>query len=83
MKIDLFILLVVLLNTLSLFSVFTGLHDIDNAWNMQRIGGMIDCNLFTCQNPSNLYNIGIMLIFGGITISIISVALLLATRQST
>jgi hypothetical protein len=47
---------------------FTGLHSIDNAWNMQ--AGMMDKSILLNFDKGSLYEAGIMMTFAGFFISV-------------
>lgn len=72
-----FILAIVLV-VLGVSVFMTGLHDIDNAWNMKyvELQGMklVDNNLLLSDvDPNSLYSLGIVIVFIGFILTIIAI----------
>jgi hypothetical protein len=67
-----------LLLLLGILAVMTGLHDIDQGWNISYIDktfniSLIDTSIIGTQYEANqLYNLGVLLVFCGLVISTFS-----------
>lgn len=61
----------------SVFATALGFHNMDNAWNMQRLGVAADClPSGECLSSKTLYNLGVCIAFIGVFGALIMSSLL-------